>query len=154
MTRISVLAAVLLLVSTASDAALAQCQTDADCQEGMVCEAGLCATPPPEPAPPRAGCATDMDCKGDRICEQGRCVDPPPAPPAAPQPAPPPPASPPPAPVYAYPAQQPVAPVERGPIEWFKKGYAEVNLSVIFHAWGRWWMENDNWDGEMEDQEL
>ena len=53
MTRISVLAAVLLLVSTASDAALAQCQTDADCQEGMVCEAGLCATPPPEPAPPR-----------------------------------------------------------------------------------------------------
>jgi len=152
MVRITVLVAVLSIVSAAPDAAQAQCETNEDCQEGMVCEGGLCTTPPPEFAKPQPGCTRDLDCKGDRICEDGKCVSPPPAP--APQPVAPQPAPPPPAPVYAYPPQQPVEPVERGPIEWFKKGYAEANLSVVFHAWGRWWMENDNWDGEMEDQEL
>jgi hypothetical protein len=50
-------------------AAAPECETDADCEEGEVCQDGECVEAPP------AGCETDADCAEGQVCEDGACVD-------------------------------------------------------------------------------
>jgi len=46
-----------------------ECETDADCAEGQVCENGVCTdAPAPE-------CETDADCAEGQVCEDGVCID-------------------------------------------------------------------------------
>ena len=51
------------------DAPVPECETDADCAEGQVCEDGVCADAPV------IECETDADCAEGQVCEDGVCVD-------------------------------------------------------------------------------
>ena len=46
-----------------------ECTTDADCEEGQVCEDGVCV-PGPEPE-----CTTDADCEEGEVCEDEVCIE-------------------------------------------------------------------------------
>jgi len=43
-----------------------ECETDADCPEGYVCENGLCV--------PAEACTVDADCPEGYVCKAGKCV--------------------------------------------------------------------------------
>ncbi len=75
-----------------------------------------------------AQCTKDTDCKGDRICSGGECVES--AAPAASPPRPKPP---------------------RGPLSFFRSGYASVSVLFAFHGWGA---SVEEYDGAENDSDL
>ena len=45
------------------------CAGDADCANGLACDAGRCLPPPPQ-------CLVDLNCVGENeVCEEGQCVE-------------------------------------------------------------------------------
>ncbi len=59
--------ACLVLVAGCPLPPLPECTTDADCEEGQVCQDGVCVSAPE--------CETDADCDEGQVCEDGACVE-------------------------------------------------------------------------------
>lgn len=65
--RLAVTVAAALVAVALPRLAAAQCETDADCRYGRVCQDGQCAYP-------TTPCERDVDCSEGSICESNRCV--------------------------------------------------------------------------------
>ncbi len=82
-----------LVAACADSAPGKECNSDADCPEGLSCLNGTCSTEAPcesdadcpdgycdDEGACQAGerpCEDDDDCEGDKVCEDGACVEPP-----------------------------------------------------------------------------
>lgn len=48
-----------------------ECENNADCNSGEICQNGICVPEPPE-------CENDSDCGNDELCQKGECIPEPP----------------------------------------------------------------------------